>query len=50
MFHKLKVLPGRPNFFIIIDSSEYQKKTLRKESGVTEKGGAFDVLKCFSGQ
>ena len=29
--------------------SEKQKKSKRSESGVTENGGAFDILKCFCG-
>ncbi|CAB4004712.1 Hypothetical predicted protein [Paramuricea clavata] len=29
--------------------SEKQKKAKRMEFGITEKGGAFDGLKCFSG-
>ncbi|CAB4014239.1 Hypothetical predicted protein [Paramuricea clavata] len=29
--------------------SEKQKKAKRVEFGITEKGGAFDGLKCFSG-
>ena len=35
--------------FLFFERSEHQKRMLRKESGVTEKGGAFDVLKSFSG-
>ena len=30
--------------------SENQKKEVRKDGGVTEKGGAFDILSSFSGQ
>ena len=46
---KIKLVLMYRNNSFFDNRSENQKKTKRSECGVTEQGGAFDILKSFHG-